>query len=55
MRLVQVQKLNIGVEIGKNRANCWKDYCGDSFTYTTPVGSFEANKFYLYETVGNLW
>jgi formylglycine-generating enzyme required for sulfatase activity len=44
-----------GNDVGKNRANCWKDYCGDSFEYTSPVGSFDANQFGLYDTVGNLW
>jgi formylglycine-generating enzyme required for sulfatase activity len=44
-----------GNEIGSNKANCDNDYCGDSFKYTSPVGSFAANSFDLYDTVGNVW
>ncbi len=44
-----------GNDVGKNRANCYGDYCGDSFKYTSPVGSFSSNKFGLYDTVGNVW
>jgi formylglycine-generating enzyme required for sulfatase activity len=43
-----------GNDIGKNKANCDSD-CGDNFKYTSPVGSFAANKFGLYDTSGNLW
>jgi formylglycine-generating enzyme required for sulfatase activity len=44
-----------GNDIGFNKANCRKSYCGDDFEYTAPVGSFAANAFGLYDTVGNVW
>jgi formylglycine-generating enzyme required for sulfatase activity len=44
-----------GNKIGSNKANCWKFFCGDSFKYTAPVGSFAPNAFGLYDTVGNVW
>jgi formylglycine-generating enzyme required for sulfatase activity len=44
-----------GNEIGSNKANCYGTYCGDRFEYTAPVGSFGANQFGLYDTVGNVW
>jgi formylglycine-generating enzyme required for sulfatase activity len=43
-----------GNDIGENRANCYGNYCGDSFEYTALVGSFQPNRFGLYDTVGNV-
>jgi formylglycine-generating enzyme required for sulfatase activity len=44
-----------GNEIGKNRANCYDSGSQWSGKQTSPVGSFEANQFGLYDTVGNVW
>ncbi len=47
-----------GNDIGRNRAAC--DGCGakwgwDAKRMTAPVGSFSANPWGLYDTVGNVW
>jgi formylglycine-generating enzyme required for sulfatase activity len=44
-----------GNAIGKGKANCWKDLCGDKFDYTSPVGSFAENPFHLRDMHGNVW
>jgi formylglycine-generating enzyme required for sulfatase activity len=44
-----------GDEIGKGNANCRG--CGDNLDsqQTSPVGSFSANQFGLYDVAGNVW
>ncbi|CAK0755073.1 formylglycine-generating enzyme [Gammaproteobacteria bacterium] len=44
-----------GDSLESNRANCDNGYCGDAWQYTAPVGSFAANPWGLYDTVGNVW
>ncbi len=44
-----------GNKIGSGKANC--GWCGTRWSNegTSPVSSFKANKFGLYDTVGNVW
>ena len=43
-----------GDEVGGNRANCAGIRCGDQWDYTAPAGSFDANRFGLYDVHGNM-
>jgi formylglycine-generating enzyme required for sulfatase activity len=36
-------------------ANSIAPQCDDGFRYTSPVGSYAANAFDLYDMVGNAW
>ncbi len=42
-----------GNALGTNNANC--NGCGDIYTNSSPVGSFAANAFGVYDIIGNAW
>ncbi|MDM8562312.1 formylglycine-generating enzyme family protein [Candidatus Marithioploca araucensis] len=44
-----------GNEIGDNQANCYNSGSQWSNKSTSPIGSFKANPFGLFDTVGNVW
>ncbi|MCP4697710.1 MAG: SUMF1/EgtB/PvdO family nonheme iron enzyme [Gammaproteobacteria bacterium] len=45
-----------GDDIGENRANCYGTTpCTEPWDKTSPVGSFAANFYGLYDTAGNVW
>lgn len=44
-----------GNDIGTNKANCYNCDSAWDNSQTAPVGSFAANSFGLYDTVGNVW
>ncbi|WP_219988589.1 SUMF1/EgtB/PvdO family nonheme iron enzyme [Leucothrix pacifica] len=44
-----------GKNIGSNNANCGANLCGDKFKYASPVASFSANEYGLFDMHGNVW
>ncbi|MEZ5471331.1 MAG: SUMF1/EgtB/PvdO family nonheme iron enzyme [Marinicella sp.] len=48
-------KYSWGDSIGSNKANCKSSHCGSYDSFTSPVKSFNANAFGLYDMHGNVW
>ncbi len=47
---------NVADQKAKEKFSGWTIHnCRDGYTYTAPVGSFKANKFGLFDMLGNLW
>lgn len=44
-----------GYDIDPGRANCDESVCADGYSGTSPVGSFPANPWGLYDTAGNVY
>jgi formylglycine-generating enzyme required for sulfatase activity len=44
-----------GNEFRTGMANCDEGYCKDGYEKTSPVGSFKANGYGLFDMIGNVW
>jgi len=47
---------NVADQTAKAKFRSWKiNNCTDGYVYTSPAGSFQANKFGLFDMLGNVW